>query len=65
VYTFKNDWGQVEADIAQLPSWMAPHVKYWIADPNGYPHILPGASATQWYWGSTYDISSAEPGFFS
>jgi hypothetical protein len=26
---------------------------------------LPGAAATQWYWGPTFDISTAEPGFFS
>jgi hypothetical protein len=24
---------------------------------------VPGASATQWYWGSSYDISTAQPGF--
>jgi hypothetical protein len=65
VYTFKNDWGQVIDDINALPTWMHSHVKYWIADPTGYAHILPGADATQWYWGPTYDTSSAEPGFFS
>jgi hypothetical protein len=26
-------------------------------------HIVPGASATQWYWGTNYDISSVTPGF--
>ncbi len=64
VYTFKNDWGQVISDIGALPAWMHSHVKYWIADPTGYAHVLPGASATQWYWGKDYDISTAEPGFF-
>ena len=44
---------------------MQAHVKYWIADPTGTPHIVPGASATQWFWGSSYDISQAQPGFFS
>jgi hypothetical protein len=24
---------------------------------------VPGASATQWYWGPNYDISTANPGF--
>ena len=65
VYTFKSDWSTVQGDINGLPSWMQSHVKYWIADPTGTPHILPGASATQWDWGSNYDISSAQPGFFS
>ena len=41
------------------------NVKYWIADPTGTPHILPGASATQWFWGPSYDISSAHQDFSS
>ena len=65
IYTFKAAWGPVTANIRALPSWMHSHVKYWIADPTGTPHILPGASATQWYWGANYDISSAKPGFTS
>jgi hypothetical protein len=65
VYTLKNDWPSVRASIDTLPSWMQSQVKYWIADPTGTPHILPGASATQWYWGSEYDISLAQPGFFN
>jgi hypothetical protein len=65
VYTFKNDWSQVISNIDALPARMQSHVKYWIADPTGTPHIVPGASATQWYWGSSYDITAATPGFFS
>ncbi len=65
VYTFKADWSQVQASINALPTWMHSHVKYWIADPTGTPHMVPGASATQWYWGTSYDISMAQPGFFS
>jgi hypothetical protein len=64
VYTFEAEWGSVQSNIDALPSWMQSHVKYWIADPTGTPHIVPGASATQWYWGSSYDISMAKPGFF-
>ena len=65
VYTFKSDWTSVQDSINTLPSWEQSHVKYWIADPTGTPHIVPGAAATQWYWGSNYDISQATPGFFS
>ncbi len=65
LYSSRAQWGQVIANVSGLPSWMQSHVKYWIADPTGTPHILAGASATQWYWGSVYDISSAVPGFFS
>ena len=39
------------------------HVRYWIADPTGVPHVVPGSSATQWYWGSSYDITTANPNF--
>jgi hypothetical protein len=65
VYTFKSDWTAVQDSINALPSWEQSHVKYWIADPTGTPHIVPGAAATQWYWGSNYDITQATPSFFS
>jgi hypothetical protein len=64
VYTMQSWWPAVIADIDTLPPWMHGHVYYWIADPTGYPHILPGADATQWYWGPNYDISTANPGFW-
>ncbi|HUN32545.1 MAG TPA: hypothetical protein VMU95_11075, partial [Trebonia sp.] len=64
VYTFKSDWSAVQGQINNLPTWEQSHVKYWIADPTGTPHIVPGASATQWYWGSSYDITQATPSFF-
>jgi len=63
VYTMQSEWTQVKAAISTLPSNMQSHVKYWVADPTGTPHMVPGASATQWYWGSSYDISTAQPGF--
>jgi hypothetical protein len=65
LYTFKSNWAPTTASISTLPGSMQSHVKYWIADPTGTPHILPGAAATQWYWGANYDISSAQPGFTS
>jgi hypothetical protein len=65
VYTFKSAWGDVISNINGLPGWMHGHVRYWIADPTGTPHILPGSTATQWYWGPSYDISSAAAGFTS
>jgi hypothetical protein len=63
VYTFRSDWPAAQAAIGQLPQWMQSHVRWWIADPTGVPHMVPGASATQWYWGPNYDISTANPGF--
>ncbi len=63
IYTMRSDWQQVRENVAHLPSWMQSKVKYWIADPTGVAHIVPGSSATQWYWGSHYDITTANPDF--
>jgi hypothetical protein len=63
VYTMRSDWGAVQAAVNALPWWMPSHTRYWIADPTGVPHIVPGSQATQWYWGQNYDISTALPNF--
>ncbi len=63
VYTMRSDWQQVKHNVAALPGWMRSKVRYWIADPTGVPHVVAGASATQWYWGSSYDITTANPDF--
>jgi hypothetical protein len=63
VYTMTSEWQAVKDRIGGLPSWMRSHVRYWIADPTGVPHVVPGSDATQWYWGSSYDISTANPDF--
>jgi len=59
VYTMMSDWGAAQQAISALPHAMQANVRWWIADPTGTPHIVPGATATQWYWGPNYDISSA------
>jgi hypothetical protein len=63
IYTMRSEWPSVRAAIDTLPSQMKSQVRYWIADPTGVEHVVSGASATQWYWGSNYDISTANPGF--
>ena len=63
VYTMRSDWPAVQTAVGQLPPWMQSHVRWWIADPTGVPHMVPGASATQWDWGQNYDTSTASPGF--
>jgi hypothetical protein len=63
LYTMQSEWPAVQAAVGTLPHWMQEHVRWWIADPTGYPHVLPGANATQWYWGQNYDITTANPGF--
>lgn len=63
VYTMRSDWQQVKDNMATLPTWMQSRVRYWIADPTGVSHMVDGANATQWYWGTSYDITTANPGF--
>jgi hypothetical protein len=63
VYTMMSDWQQVKHEMTTLPAGMRPKVRYWIADPTGVPHVVAGASATQWSWGDNYDISTANPNF--
>ena len=63
IYTMISEWPAVKAAIAGLPKSMQSRVRWWIADPNGVPHLVPGSDATQWYWGSSYDISTATPRF--
>jgi hypothetical protein len=61
----RSDWAAAKAAVNSLPGHLGSHVQWWIADPTGVPHIVPGAAATQWYWGSNYDITSANPGFWT
>lgn len=63
IYTMRSEWQAVRHSINRLPSSMRLHVRWWIADPTGVPHIVPGSQATQWYWGPRYDISTASPRF--
>jgi hypothetical protein len=63
IYTMRSEWPAVQAAVGGLPQHMQDHVRWWIADPTGVPHVVPGAAATQWYWGSSYDITTATPRF--
>jgi hypothetical protein len=61
LYTMRSEWGATEAAIGTLPGAMQSRVRWWIADPTGVEHLVSGSSATQWYWGQNYDISTATP----
>jgi hypothetical protein len=63
IYTMRSEWPATQTAIASLPHWQQHHVRWWIADPTGTPHVVPGSDATQWYWGTHYDISTVNPGF--
>jgi hypothetical protein len=58
-----SEWPSVQAACATLPASMRSRIRWWIADPTGVPHIVPGSDATQWFWGANYDISTATPRF--
>jgi hypothetical protein len=62
LYSSISEWSQVQAAVSSLPSSMQSRIRWWIADPTGSPHIVPGSDATQWYWGPNYDISTVLPG---
>jgi len=62
IYTMRSEWAATQAAVGKLPAPMQHQVKWWIADPTGVPHIVPGADATQWYWGHSFDITTARPG---
>lgn len=63
VYTMRSEWQATKDAISALPPQMQSHVKWWIADPTGVNHVVPGSDATQWYWGQNYDVTTANPGF--
>lgn len=63
IYTNISEWAAVKATVAALPPKMQARIRWWIADPTGVAHLVPGSDATQWYWGSSYDISTATPRF--
>jgi hypothetical protein len=63
IYTMLDEWPEVQQAVSTLPARVRARIRWWIADPTGVPHMVAGASATQWYWGPSYDISTADPGF--
>jgi hypothetical protein len=58
VYCNKSTWPSVKSEVAKLPQDKRDTVRYWIADPTGQGHMVPGADATQWYWGEDWDEST-------
>jgi hypothetical protein len=63
LYTMISEWPAVKSAVASFPPQMRNRIHWWIANPTGTPHLVPGSQATQWYWGSKFDITSAAPGF--
>ena len=58
LYCNLSTWYYVKQAVATLNAEHRKWVRYWIANPTGSEHIVPGSQATQWAWRSTYDISA-------
>lgn len=65
VYCNKSTWPAVKSEVAKLPADKSGTVRYWIADPTGTAHSLPGADATQYYWGNDWDESTIDASRFA
>ena len=57
IYCNQSTWPSVKSEVAKLPQEQRDSVRYWIADPTGTEHSVPGADATQWFWGDNWDQS--------
>lgn len=55
VYCNKSTWPAVitEVNLAGIN-----HPPYFISDPTGVLHLVPGSAATQWAWMAGYDVST-------
>lgn len=65
LYCNISTWPSVRLYVARLSPQDREWVRYWIANPTGRPHIVPGAEATQWDWLTLYDISEITSSFIS
>jgi hypothetical protein len=63
IYTMRSEWGAVVSAVSHMRKSMRDRIRWWIADPTGVDHMVPGSSATQWYWGPNYDVTTANPNF--
>lgn len=61
LYCNISTWETVKKQVATMPALARGRVRYWIANPTGAPHLVPGSAATQWDWGESWDTSSYGP----
>ena len=57
LYCDLSTWPAVRAEVATLPPVERAQVRYWIANPTGTPHLVPGSDATQYLWTPGFDVS--------
>jgi hypothetical protein len=57
LYCNLSTWPAVKAIVRTLPYAQKRRVRYWIANPTGVRHLVPGSSATQYEWGENTDTN--------
>jgi hypothetical protein len=58
LYCNLSTWPEVRSVVrSELTADQRLRVRYWIANPTGIPHLVPGSSATQYLWGAEWDES--------
>lgn len=57
IYVNLGNWPAARLRVAELQPEVIDLVRWWVANPTGSPHIVPGSDATQWLWQGSYDQS--------
>ena len=63
LYCNLSTWPAVKRAVAQLTSAERAAVMYWVANPTGVAHLVPGSAATQYLWTPGFDESVFAPGW--
>ena len=61
LYCNLSTWPAVRAAVAELTGAQQARVRYWIANPTGAAHLVPGSDATQYLWTPGFDVSAYGP----
>lgn len=59
IYCNLSTWPTIRKLVAEhLPWAYRKGIRYWIANPTGTEHLVPGSAACQWQWEGDYDVSA-------
>ena len=68
LYCNLSTWPAVRQAVASITGITADErasIMYWIANPTGTPHLVPGSDATQYLFGLGFDESAFLPGWLA
>lgn len=58
VYVNLDNWAATKANIrTNVTAERQQQVRWWVANPTGLAHFVPGSNATQYRWGEQFDTS--------